>query len=104
MRELHERAADEIAKQDEAKKKQLAVEAASKVVLNTSSNPNINNQNGQKNEKEIVVDSDEEAEPGNVVVNSPAGHLPGIVVDDYTYRLVDLVASDFKMPESDRDF
>lgn len=50
------------------------------------------------------MDSDEEAEPGNVVVNSPAGHLPGIVVDDYTYRLVDLVASDFKMPESDRDF
>jgi hypothetical protein len=43
MRELHERAADEIAKQDEAKKKQLAVEAASKAVLNTSINPNINN-------------------------------------------------------------
>lgn len=40
----------------------------------------------------------------NVVVSSQAPALPGIVMDDYCYRLIDLFNSDFKMPESDKDF
>jgi len=33
-----------------------------------------------------------------------AGDLPSVVSDDSAYRLVDLVNSDFKMPETDKDF
>lgn len=40
----------------------------------------------------------------NMVVNSAAPALPNVVLDDFVYRLVDLVNSDFKMPESDKDF
>ena len=39
-----------------------------------------------------------------MVVNSAAPALPNVVLDDFVYRLVDLVNSDFKMPESDKDF
>ena len=48
----------------------------------------------------MLEDSDNEGHEnkGNIVAASPAGALPGIVVDEYTYRLCDLVASDFKMP------
>ena len=40
----------------------------------------------------------------NMVVNSAAPALPNVVLDDFVYRLVDLVNADFKMPESDKDF
>jgi hypothetical protein len=39
-----------------------------------------------------------------MVVNSAAPALPNVVLDDFVYRLVDLVNADFKMPESDKDF
>jgi hypothetical protein len=40
----------------------------------------------------------------NVIAVSAAPALPGVVLDDHCYRLVDLFNSDFKMPESDKDF
>jgi hypothetical protein len=39
-----------------------------------------------------------------MIVNSAAPALPNIVLDDFVYRLTDLVNSDFKMPESDKDY
>jgi hypothetical protein len=38
------------------------------------------------------------------LLNNPTLGLPSVVSDDYVYRLVDLVNSDFRMPESDKDF
>lgn len=38
------------------------------------------------------------------MAKNPSLGLPGVVSDDYVYRLVDLVNSDFRMPESDKDF
>lgn len=40
----------------------------------------------------------------NMVVNSAAPALPYVVLDDFVYRLTDLINSDFKMPESDKDY
>lgn len=40
----------------------------------------------------------------NMIVNSAAPALPNIVLDDFVYRLTDLINSDFKMPESDKDY
>lgn len=40
----------------------------------------------------------------NMVVNSAAPALPNVVLDDFVYRLTDLINSDFKMPESDKDY
>ena len=39
-----------------------------------------------------------------MIVNSNAPALPNIVLDDFVYRLTDLINSDFKMPESDKDY
>lgn len=39
-----------------------------------------------------------------MIVNSAAPALPNIVLDDFVYRLTDLINSDFKMPESDKDY
>ena len=39
-----------------------------------------------------------------MIAVSAAPALPGVVLDDHCYRLIDLFNSDFKMPESDKDF
>ena len=39
-----------------------------------------------------------------MIVNSAAPALPNVVLDDFVYRLTDLVNSDFKMPETDKDY
>ena len=36
--------------------------------------------------------------------NPTSNMLPAVVSDDNTYRLYDLVNSDFKMPVTDKDF
>lgn len=122
MRILHDKASEEIEKQEKAKKKAMAVSEASKTNLNLT--PTVSAQmknNAEATDEEVVPtktkkakaevqllleDSDNEGHEnkGNIVAASPAGALPGIVVDEYTYRLCDLVASDFKMPPQDTDF
>ena len=39
-----------------------------------------------------------------IIVNSAAPALPNVVLDDFVYRLTDLINSDFKMPETDKDY
>ena len=115
MRLLHEKASDEIEKQEKAKKKAMAISEASKTNLNLTPSPSAMMKNidevtdgdvvptkakKQKAEVQLLENSDDEGHEtkGGIIAASPAGALPGIVVDDYTYRLCDLVASDFKMP------
>jgi DNA-binding transcriptional regulator YiaG len=43
-------------------------------------------------------------QPQSMIVNSAAPALPNVVLDDFVYRLTDLINSDFKMPETDKDY
>lgn len=56
-------------------------------------------------ERQMFNDSHVQQAANNIdLLNNPTLGLPSVVSDDYVYRLVDLVNSDFRMPESDKDF
>ncbi len=63
------------------------------------------NEEDEEDDLEATVQNDiKKVKKQNVIAVSAAPALPGVVLDDHCYRLIDLFNSDFKMPESDKDF
>ena len=84
-------------------------ESTNELVPLSSEGVDVKTIKGTKEAKQSPLEVQQDAEENppvtkSIIVNSAAPALPNVVLDDFVYRLTDLINSDFKMPETDKDY